>query len=335
MAKKGKAGKFRKAKLPGKKGLVPVKGIRKRGDGVRFLGPTDPVAHECGLAGRCCFNAVIVLQPFDVWRMFMTPEQPLAKNGIHTTTELFDREKGLAQLGLGPTSKLPMSFFSPVRFEGVPEAATHCPMLEWDEGALDADGRNMLRRGEVPGPKFFQSKGTPTFRCGLGAARPMHCDLFPFGRLGDPGEDGKGSWRFFCDTKLCRRCMPDRVKSAGIGVTVEQFIRRPLIDAYLKRAAQFIQLMGMVAEKVNSLEGRVILARTIWDFDSVLMNQGISVQDLPKARPSNVDHLIMSGAFMANTVLSNQEPKPDESPIISPGGGGLIVAPGTPRIIVP
>lgn len=335
MAKKGKTGKRRKGKRRGSSGLVPVKGIRRKDDGVRFLGPEDPVTHECNLAGRCCFDAVIVLQPFDVWRMFTSPAQPLSKHGIHTTSDLFDRDNGLAQLGLGPQSKLPMAFFNPVRFEGEAEGAHHCPMLEWDDDALDSEGRDMLRRGEVPGPRFFQSKGTPTFRCGLGAARPMHCDLFPFGRLGDPGEEGKGHWRFFCDTKLCRRCMPDRVKSAGIGETVEQYIARPVVDAYLKRAAQFIQLMGMVAAKVDSLEGRVVLARTVWDFDGVLLNQGISREDLPKARPGNVDHLIMSGVFMVNTVLSGEPPQEDESPIITPEGAGKIIVPGTPKIIMP
>lgn len=312
---------------------MPVKGMyRKNSKGL--LAPNQRLPHECSAAGRCCFGALVSLLPYDVWRMMISKHQPLAKYGVHNTVEMFDPERNLFQLGLGPESKLPLCFIVPKPFGDQPDGAAQCPFLEWD-GDLPEKGAEKLASGELPGTPFWNLEdGSPRFRCGLGAARPLQCELYPFGRMGEGAHDGEqGRWYFYSDTSRCKRCLPHTVSDLGIGRTVQEHIEQPLIAAYLRMTADYIQLMTLVQNEVRSLEARAMLASTIFNFDSILLRQGVPPRELDKVRPSRPEHLIQSGFFLVQTIFKTPS-IPDEPTIIVPEKPRLIL-PGDPEFKAP
>ena len=299
-----------------------------------MLTPTQRLPHECNEAGRCCFGSVVSLLPFDVWRLFISHNQPLAKYGVRTTVDLYDPDKNLVQMGLGPESGLPICLVTPRPFGGKPDGAMCCPFLEWDED-LPESGKAKLEMGDLPGTPFWnKSDGSARFSCALGNARPMQCELYPFGRVGEPGAgDEPGKWRFFTDLGRCKKCLPRTISDLGMPCTVMEHIQKPLISAYLKMTADYIQLMGMVQAEVHVMEARAMLAQAIYNFDSVLLNQGVALDDLPNVRPKKPEYLIQSGMFLVQTVFKNPG-QPEEPQVVIPKESGLIL-PGDVNFIVP
>jgi len=312
---------------------APVKGVKNAGIG-GFLAPDQPIPHLCNHAGRCCFGTVISLTPFDVWRMITSPGKEVERFGITSTVDLFGGVKPnkhlpegepAAMLGLGPQSKLPVSFLSPMRYGEGEDGVVHCPFLLYDNDALSDKHKAKLTAGELPGPGFWFYDGKPRFTCGLGDVKPVQCDLYPFGRVGEPGdEQGKGVWRFFCDTQACKKCMPD--KMGGSPITTQEFIRSPKVRSYWAQTEAYVNLMGFIAHNVMKEEARMVIAETVYNFDQVLLQGGCTWDKMAESRPGLPEHLLQAGAFLAQQMALPPEeeqrvvaPKRRESGLVLPG----------------
>lgn len=309
-----------------------------------FLAPDQPIPNVCGHAGLCCFNSVVGLLPFDVWRIITSPSQPGAQFGIQSTINLFGAvvendilpPGPVALLGLGPDSKLPVSFLKPVRFGDPDTGATHCPFLLYDEDMISHKNKKRLAANELPGPGFWFVDGKPVFECGLGNAKPMQCDLYPFGRIGEPAtEEHTGRWRFYCDTSPCKKCMPEQIKPHH--QTVLEYLKNQDVALYLKQAQDYVNLMGYVANNVP-VEGRMVIAESIFNFDQVLLQGGCTWDKVAESRPSDPSQLIAAAMFLAKSLFSGAEggarrPQ-EESPAILVRDTEL-VTPETPKLILP
>jgi len=137
---------------------------------------------ECKRCGRCCFQAEIVLTPYDLLRLC---------EGLRVTTGEFLRR--YAQITLGAESGLPVYWLD---FEKV----------QWQRGG---DGRF------APCP-FLALEGD-RFACGVYISRPSCCRSFPLFRMAEAG----GEPKFYLQEVSCPAAETDREYRVGGWITRE------------------------------------------------------------------------------------------------------------------
>lgn len=308
MAKKKKTGgrvTRRKDALP------PTKGMAVSSKNVTMLAPNQPLPHLCDQSGRCCWAHAVGVQPLDIWRIMTGGHAK--RYGYETTAQLTNRESGRIFYGLGPNTKLPVAFMRPVSYGGVEGAASHCPFLEWDDSAITDIDRKKLQSGDLPGLRFWKLDRKPRFTCGLGAAKPVQCTLFPLGRIGESGTATEpGKWRFFCDTSTCRKCMVVPVRKVGSPVTLMNYIRRPEVGLLFEYTRDYIDLITMLARRVGDLETRQFVADMLFNWDGVLESTGCAPEQLESRRPRTPGELIQGAARVIGGVMLAQQAQANE-----------------------
>lgn len=294
-----------------------------------MLVPGKPVPHVCGEAGRCCWGRLIGLSPFDVWRMMSSGA--LEPFGYHTTGELTDIETGAVRYALGSSSKLPVAYIRQVHFRGEEGAATHCPFLRPAlDAPIDTDDLDRLMKGELPAKRnFWAPSGKPRFKCSLGRAKPSECVMFPVYRGGelDLKEDVR-HWQFISDTSICRKCMVTPVRKEGSGEAVNGFLESMRVE--LQYTKDYISFNYLVAQFVPSDEVRMQIAKTIYDWHTLMLEQGCQRDRLRDEGPPTPGDVLGAGMFLIRSAAGAQralaeragataaEPKEEGSLIIKP-----------------
>jgi hypothetical protein len=303
--KKRKKGEYKKAKPKKRAKLSPRKLLEKVAQSgkekIRQLWPNSPVPHQCDAAGRCCFSTGVGLVPVDVWRLVTSPKKTLEKLGfdVQTTRDLFETSDALFQTGIGPISKMPMAMIRTRAFEGV--GVQHCPFLRWDGSEkIEDEPRNQLRVGKIPrGLKFWtKSDGSPRFRCGLGAERPVQCEMYPVSRVIRPGNEEKStSYQMVYSLDKCQRCLPQTIKATG--VTAGDLTKDPVKQVYLKASMQYVELMDRVKREEVPEDARAFLCHLLFDFDSSLLDAGASPEMVVQMRPKDPRDIVKAAhAFL-------------------------------------
>jgi hypothetical protein len=313
MAKRKKTGRKHKPESkkldPGSYGEstgVVTKGMAASKDKVKLLAPQQPLPHECNHAGRCCWGNAVGLIHYDIWRMIKTGV--LETFGFHTTTKLSAPGKGFIMYGLGPVTHLPVCFIKLAAYQGQEGAAAHCPFLRWDDKQVSDEDRATLLGGKLPGLGFWKVDNKPRFICGLGPAKPVQCQIYPLGRMGEAGtSDDVGKWRFFCETALCRKCMAKPVRKKGCGFSVQQHLSKPHIRVILEYTRDYIDIITMLSRRNLDDNVRQYFAKMLFDFDSVLLDGGATDANLDERRPPSSGELMKGVAVLVAGVMAQQD----------------------------
>ena len=276
--------------------------------GLNSLGPMDSIPHVCDFAGRCCWSVGASaksysvsgtgLIPFDVWRMIVSPSQPLAKFGIYTTGQLIQEN---CFFGLTPDLHMPACGLKMKHYKGVDDSAKHCPFLVFDENKISEEQDKILKSGDLPIEKEFWFDGSsPTFSCGIEDAKPLQCESFPTGRYVSRLQNGRTRVHLVCSVDVCRDCMPSLV-GKNIGPPVKDYLGHIGVKSHVDLTSQYLSVLDRLRKENTSDHVRLAVARTLFDFDSLILMQASenSTQEeilkmLFEKRPQSPNHLIQA-----------------------------------------
>lgn len=294
---------------------------KKSDKGIKLLSPNQRIPHECSYSGRCCFTPSVGLLPFDSWRMVNSPTNHLKQYGIKNTKELFDGRYAVCTLG--SESGLPIAYIVPQKwsFSKTDKNILVCPFLKTDF-EIEPEHAEVLKNGWLP--DFWLVDGKPRFYCGLGSAKPIQCELFPFRRIGEPGDAiNPGKWRFYCDD-CCESCMPSLINPEGIEKTVLEYIDDPWIKLCLQYTKDYLDTNMFILINQFPKKAREFLCGMMFDTDGILLQGGVDPDKLDEYRAKTPDEIYMSINLVMSSILGERK-KAEES----------LQAENKPKIITP
>jgi len=230
---------------------------------------------ECG--GGCCFNADVLVAPYDVWRI-MHNKTITKRLGIKTTNDLYHPEKGrpLLNLYIGEQSHLPVASINNMELS---DDLSLCPFAAPVLVAKSKAELKKILKKDFDKSLFFRTPdGIPAIFCGIQEEKPIICKAFPLGRMGrnNVDEDKLPEMKYVkMDTERC-----DKFRIKNTCVTVKEFIKNKDLEKDYVMSDLVYALYDRIKRLGVSDNLRSMIGNILYDFDNLRSGRPRTFQEL-------------------------------------------------------